>query len=284
MRRPTQDSHPIRPTHSDVARDIPPAALFLNSMQRPSSSCQLLALAFVSTVPIFPAVAETVISTFDDFNLDGLFAWADAQVDSGPDSYTITDSGYGSGFKNINPNLDATGETTIELTVTLSGDAAPGAPVSGPIVSLVDADGTFYNYAWYGRSVGRRILKADLNAPTSISNAGSIPGLDLSRLDFFHLQDDPGAYKGTYSITFEHLRLIGAPAPAVTSYSFDPITRELALTWSSRPGRLYSILYSSGLTDEFNPVSTDLEPDGAETSASVPLPEGDSGWVKILEQ
>ena len=113
----------------------------------------------------------------------------------------------------------------------------------------------------YGRSVGRRILKADLNAPTSISRVH--PGIGpFPDSTFSTFKTIPARTKGTYSITFEHLRLIGAPAPAVTSYSFDPITRELALTWSSRPGRLYSILYSSGLTDEFNPVSTDLEPDG----------------------
>ncbi|MBL9172800.1 MAG: hypothetical protein JNL10_04635 [Verrucomicrobiales bacterium] len=238
----------------------------------------------VLTVVPFPIVAETVIATFDDFNLDGLFAWSDAVVDSGPESYSITDSGYGSGFKNINPNLDASGETTLELTVTLSGDVPAGTPVSGPIVSLVDADGTFANYAWYGRSIGRRILKVALNSPTSISNPGTVPGLDLSSLDFFHLQDDPGAYKGTYTITFEHLRLIGAPAPTISSFQFDPGTQELALTWTSRPGRTYSILYASVLSGPFNALSANLESGGTETSASVPLPEGDAGWVAIQEE
>lgn len=242
-----------------------------------------LLLPILAVVPL-PAAAETVIATFDDFNLDGLFAWSDAAVDSGPESFSVTDSGYGSGYKNITPNLDASGETTLELTVTLSGDVPAGTPVSGPIVSLVDADGTFVNYAWYGRSIGRWILKAALNSPTSISNPGTVPGLDLSRLDFFHLQDDPGAYRGKYTITFEHLRLIGAPAPTISSFQFDPATQELALMWTSRPGRTYAILYANALSGPFNALSANLESDGTQTSASVTLPGGDVGWVAIQEE
>ena len=49
------------------------------------------------------ALADTTITTFDDFSLDGLFVnWASATVVSGPTSYSITSSGYGSGFKDIN--------------------------------------------------------------------------------------------------------------------------------------------------------------------------------------
>jgi len=133
-------------------------------------------ISFVNSV-----MAETVISTFDDFNLDGLFpSWAVATVVSSPTGYSITASGYGSGYKGINPNIDATGETNIELTVTLSGAGPANSPISGPIVSLVDADGTFYNYAWYGQTAGTHVLKANLSTPTFISAPGSVSGLDLN--------------------------------------------------------------------------------------------------------
>src|SRR5215467_1800140 len=76
-------------------------------------------------------LAETIISTFENFNLDGLFpSWNSATVVSLPTGYSITASGYGSGFKAINPNIDATGETSIELTVTLSATGAPSGPIS----------------------------------------------------------------------------------------------------------------------------------------------------------
>jgi hypothetical protein len=158
------------------------------------------------------ASANTTISTFDNFNLDGVFAnWSSAAIVSGPTAYSITASGYGSGYKDINPNINAAGETTVELTLTLSG--GPG-PISGPIVSLVDADGTFYNYAWYGQTAGSYTLTLPVNSPTYISSAGSVPGLDLSSLDFFHLQDDPGGYSGTYTISFENLALTSVPEPS----------------------------------------------------------------------
>src|SRR3974390_1086938 len=84
------------------------------------------------------ALAETTISTFDNFNLDGLFAsWASAMVVSSPTGYSIAATGYGSGYKTISPNIDATGETNIQMTITLSGSGGRTAPISGPIVSLV---------------------------------------------------------------------------------------------------------------------------------------------------
>jgi len=57
-------------------------------------------------------------------------------------------------------------------------------------------------------------LTMPVNSPTYISSAGSTPGLDLSNLDFFHLQDDPGGYGGTYTISFENLAVTGVPEPS----------------------------------------------------------------------
>src|SRR6266404_2850811 len=149
----------------------------------------------------------TVISTFDNFNLDGLFAWSDATIVSGPTSYSVTDTGYGSGYKAITPVINASGATTIELTCTLSGGP------SGPIVALVDGDGTFVNYAWYGTPVGSHVLTMDLSAGSGLGS-GSVPGLDLSTLSFFHLQDDPGAFTGAYTVEFQNLSLTTVPEPS----------------------------------------------------------------------
>ncbi len=237
-------------------------------------------LAMVSS-----ALADTTISTFENFNLDGLFGnWASATVVSGPKAYSITSSGFGSGDKAMNPNIDATGETNIELTVTLSGTGGPNDPISGPIVSLVDGDGTFYNYAWYGQTGGTHVLTANLSTPTFTSAAGSVPGLDLSKLAYFHLQDDPGAYPGQYTITFELLRLTGAPRPAITSQSYDPITQEFTLTWTSRPGKNYTILYTSDLTNQFSPLVPDIATGGSSTTATVTMPAGNTGFLRVQQQ
>jgi len=243
---------------------------------------------FASTLGLavaYSAAADTTITTFDNFNLDGLFAtWASAAVDSGPTAYSITATNYGSGYKDINPNIDATGETNIELTVTLNGTGAANDPISGPIVSLVDGDGSFYNYAWYGQTKGTHVLRAALNAPTFISPAGSVPGLNLSNLDFFHLQDDPGGYHGQYTITFENLRLTGAPRPAITSQSYNPATQEFTLAWRSLPGKSYTILYTPDLTDPFTALVPDVPSSGNSTTYTVIMPAGNSGFLRVQQQ
>ena len=155
---------------------------------------------------------STTITTFDNFNLDGLFGWSDATIVSGPLSYQVTDTGYGSGFEDINPNISAPGATHIELTVTLSG-AAGASGLLGPIVALVDGDGTFVNYAWYGQALGSHVLSADLSSGIGLGTGG-VPGLDLATLDFFHLQLDPSSYAGSYTVAFENLRLTTIPEPS----------------------------------------------------------------------
>jgi hypothetical protein len=171
---------------------------------KPFAALLAVAASLAGSTPAF--AAAIVVNSFDSFNLDGIFAnWQTANggsIISGPESYTVTATGYGSGFKDINPNIDASGNTLVELTVTLSGGA------SGPIVSLVDGDGTFFNYAWYGTEPGTHVLIADVNSPSFISGAGGIPGLDLSTLDFFHLQDDPGGFAGAYTVEFKNLSIV----------------------------------------------------------------------------
>jgi hypothetical protein len=158
---------------------------------------------------------DKTVSAFSYFRLDALYAgWSPAAIVSSATNYQITASGYGSGYKAISPSLNASGATGVELTVTISG---PPGVIAGPIVSLVDGDGTFVDFAWYGQTAGTHVLKADLSAGV-VKNTGKIPGLDLSDVDFFHLQNDPGGYSGQYTITFDQLRLTGPadPAPART--------------------------------------------------------------------
>jgi hypothetical protein len=199
-------------------------------------------------------------------------------------NYSITASGFGSGFKALSPAVDASGETTVELTVTLSGSGSPSSPISGPIVSLVDADGTFYNYAWYGQTAGRHVLTAKLNAASSTSAPGSVPGLDLSNLTFFHLQDDPGTYAGDYTIQFELLRLTGAPKPKIFATAYDPGSQQFSLNWTSIPGKSYTILFAPDLLSSFNPLMTDIASGGNRTSGTVTVPGGSMGFLRVEQQ
>ncbi|MEJ5237929.1 MAG: hypothetical protein WHT82_06195 [Limisphaera sp.] len=228
--------------------------------------------------------ADTVIANFDSlFTMDGLFAWADATVVATDTGYSITDVCYGSGYKDI--NVDASGETTVMVTVTLDGPPEAEGHL-GPIVSLVDADGTFYNYAWYGQRRGRHVLTMDVQQPTFVSGAGTVPGLDLAKLDFFHLQLDPGFFGcgGAYTVIWHDFRLVGAPGPQIVAWRYDPASSEFTLTWQAKAGKLYTLLYTPDLASPLTPLVSDIYAEGTEVTYTVMLPSGASGYLRVLQQ
>lgn len=158
------------------------------------------------------ASAGTTITTFDNFTSDALYpSWAlpSATVVSGPTSYSITATGYGSNYKYIgDPPIAGAGNTYIELTVGLSGPAAADGHL-GPIVGIIDGDGTHYNFAWYGQTLGSHVLKMPVQTPTWVAAAGTTPGLDLNTLTHMHMQLDPGGFgtSGQYTVEWQNLQL-----------------------------------------------------------------------------
>lgn len=157
------------------------------------------------------AHAEAVITSFDNFNSDSLFpSWDTATINSGPTSYDITSSGYGSNYKYIgDPVITGEGNSIIELTVTLDGDPEADGQL-GPIVDLIDGDGTRYSYRWYGQTLGSHVLTMPIESPTEVVDGS--PGLDLNTLTHMHMQLDPSGYGGTYTVAWENLSLI-VPEP-----------------------------------------------------------------------
>jgi hypothetical protein len=231
---------------------------------------------------VSPATADTTITTFDDFYSDALYAsWLTATIDAGPTAYSVTATNYGSNWRYL--PVDASGETTVELTVTLSSSSTNEGKL-GPIVTLEDADGTSLNYAWFGQTNGSYVLTMPIASPTWVGAAGSVAGLDLATLTHLHMQLDPSDYHGGYTIVWENLRLTGAPPSAITAYSFNPATTEFNLTWSSKPGKFYTVLYAATLTSSFDPLAADIPSGGTSTSVTVGMPTGDSGFLRIQEQ
>lgn len=161
------------------------------------------------------AMAAATITTFDNFTSDALYAsWTSATIVSGPVSYDITATGYGSNYKYIGGTpINGIGSTHLELTVSLSGPAAADGQL-GPIISLIDADGTRNNYAWYGRPLGSQVLTMPIDSPTGVEAAGTTPGLDLSTLTHMHMQLDPGGFgtSGAYTVSWQNLALIPEPS------------------------------------------------------------------------
>lgn len=156
--------------------------------------------------------ADVVIETFDDnYFENALYAnWLTASIQYGPESYSITATGYGSNWTYIGePRIEGAGNTHVKLDVTLAGPAAADGHL-GPIVTLVDADGTRANYAWFGQLLGNHILTLPVASPTWYEAPGTTPGLDLTLIDHMHLQLDPGGFgtSGAYTVSWNELSLI----------------------------------------------------------------------------
>ena len=136
---------------------------------------------------------------------------------SGPTSYSITATGYGSNYKYIeDASRLGAGNTDVELTVSLSGPPAADGHL-GPIVTLIDTDGTRYNYAWWGQTLGSHVLTMGVESPSWIDSPGGVAGMNLDGLQHMHMQLDPGGFgsQGAYTIVWENLSLIGAvPEPS----------------------------------------------------------------------
>ena len=152
----------------------------------------------------------TLVEDYDSFHLTGTYGnWSNAGLTaftSGPESYTVQSSGFGGGFFDLNPPINALGETQIELSVTV--DASGSLP--GVILALVDGDGTLQNYAWYAIPDGEHLLTKTVGMTSFGGEPGSTPGLDLSNLDFFHIQVDGAS---PYRVGFNNLQVTQVPEP-----------------------------------------------------------------------
>ncbi len=159
--------------------------------------------------------ADVVITSFETFFENQLYAsWAapypDAIIDSGPESYSVTAIGYGSNWTYIGDlGVLGAGNTHLKLDITLEGPPEADGHL-GPIITLVDADGSNYNFAWYGQLLGNNVLTIPVTSPTWIGAPGTTPGLDLDALEHLHLQLDPGGFgnTGQYTAIWNELSLI----------------------------------------------------------------------------
>lgn len=160
------------------------------------------------------ARADVLITSFaDDYFENALYAsWAAAAatIEHGPDSYSVTATGYGSNWTYIGAYvIQGEGNTHLKLDVTLEGPAGADGHL-GPIITLVDADGTRNNYAWYGQLLGNALLTLPIASPTWVEAPGATSGLDLNAIDHMHLQLDPGGFgtTGQYTVRWNELSFV----------------------------------------------------------------------------
>jgi hypothetical protein len=214
-----------------------------------------------------------LVTEFNDFFSNELYAsWTapETVIVSGPDSYSITATGYGSNYVFIGGlGIVGEGTTHVELDVTLSGPPAAEGRL-GPIISFVDGDGSYYNYAWFGQMLGDHLLRVALATPSFITAPGTTPGLDLNQLLHMHMQLDPSTFgtNGAYTVEFKNLNLLTAKTG---DFDADNDVDSLDfLTWQRDP--------------RVAPLSDWIAHFG-ETSAVVAawaVPEPATGWMLIV--
>jgi hypothetical protein len=149
------------------------------------------------------AWASVTIETFDNFTPNALYAsWGTpaATITAGPTSWEVASIGYGSLWR-YEGDINGTGQARVQLTVDITGE--PGF-VAGPIVDLVDNNGAWATFAWYGITTpGNYVLTADLS---------TTPWLNAADIQHIHIECDPGgAPTLLYDLTFRDLSLVPEP-------------------------------------------------------------------------
>jgi hypothetical protein len=162
------------------------------------------------------AAAATQLTPFDNFNLDAKYAnWGNAAtttLTSGPTSYGIQSQGYGSGYKYLGQNIDARGNDTVQVDVTVN------AGVAGFVIDISDKDNNGQQYAWYGLVPGGGIGGGNNYLLTMPIASGSFFGgtgvIDLANVSQLNIGIDPGAAAGIpYNVSFNDLSLTSSATP-----------------------------------------------------------------------
>ncbi len=180
----------------------------------------IAALAAGLAVVLSSPAAATELTTFDNFNLDAIYAnWGNAAVTtltSGPTSYGVQSKGYGSGYKYLGQNIDARGNDTVQIDVTVN------AGVAGFVIDISDKNNNGQQYAWYGLVPGGGTGGGNNYVLTMPIANGSFFGgtgvIDLANVSQLNIGIDPGAAAGIpYNASFNDLSLISSATPEPAS-------------------------------------------------------------------
>jgi len=238
-----------------------------------------------------PPLGNDVCATIDNFNSDFMAGyypnWSVANEVSGPNSLSMTATGFGGGYHGVFPNVATESNKVLRLDVTLTAPAVANGKL-GPIVVLQDGDGTQLTYAFYGQNPATNlILTRVLSAGVPVeAQPGGTPGFDFSTISFFHLQLDPSSYAGSYTVAFNNLDVFGCTTVPITImyYSYDRSSQQFTLTWTSDPSASYAIQSSSDLQAGFTDIATGIPSAGSTTTVSVPLSDPSKGFVRVRKE
>ena len=80
------------------------------------------------------------------------------------------------------------------------------------------------------------------------------------------------------------LQISEVVAPLITTQSFNPATHAFTLTWTSAPGKIYSILGSTSLSSGFTAILTGVNSGGISTTKTVTLPDAPAYFLRVQQE
>ena len=158
----------------------------------------------------------------------------------------------------------------------------------GDYMNMVFATGSSYLPMAQGRrqslgQIGLQRLTYSVTLDQITAWGGSPTGGDPALIFAFN-----GASEGTpYVYYYDNFVLIDtAPlGPTITGYQYDRSNRHFTLTWSSVPGATYSVLSSPVLSSGgFSTLVTGIPSGGSQTTTTVTMPSGNTGFLRVRQQ
>lgn len=81
------------------------------------------------------------------------------------------------------------------------------------------------------------------------------------------------------------IAVVGLPTVTITSSRYNPSTLQFTLTWTSTPGANYTIYESPALNPTaWSPLQTNIPSGGSTTTATVTMPAGAKGFLRVMMQ
>lgn len=166
----------------------------------------LIAVAAIAAVP--SASGDITLSDFSSFSLTGTYVdWDFGAFTSGATDFRVEASNFGGGWVAFGSSIDASGENTLEIVLTVN---AANVATAFNVVLFSGGGATQAGFTFI-LGAGTQTLTADLNNP-DFFNAGDLGSWDTSDIfNEWHLQGT-FANNDHMDITFDNLALIPAPS------------------------------------------------------------------------
>lgn len=174
-------------------------------------SMKMLGLAGVAAMAmgVTSASADVLITDFSSFSQTGTYVdWASGTFTSGATDWRVEASNFGGGWVTFAPQIDASAEDTIEVTLTVN---PANVATNFNIVLFSGAPGSTQAGWTFTLGAGTQTLIADLDNP-DFFNAGSLGTWDKSDIgNEWHVQGT-FANNDHMDLTFDNLVLTPEPA------------------------------------------------------------------------